>query len=282
MQVEAPALHGRGGQFGLDAPAELGVGRVDVERRGPALADPAAGDRRQAGVQHHPQWRLEGRVVPEPHGELWIVRQHRAGTGQDRPGTRPPVLHVQPRGLAADPLGLAAGECAAPVDAGRQLHPQPGAAAHQPREVAAVEFARLRLHQAAGDLDAGRGQPFEAGTVDLRERVAHRRHHPRHAGSHQCLRARRGVAGVGAGLQGDVGGGTPGAVAGCLQRQCLGVRLAGTLVPALAHHLLAVCQHAADHRIGPGGEGTAPGQPQRARHQQVVGRGEPLCRGLAR
>ena len=145
-------------------------------------------------------------VIAKAHGQLRIVDQHRAGAGQDRAGARAPLLHVRARGFAADPLRVAGRQRAAPVDAGRQLDPQPGPAAFDPRQEAAIQRARLRFHQPGLDRDAGRLQLLETGAVDLRERIAHRPDHARDAGGDQRLRARPGAAGVRARFQGHVGG----------------------------------------------------------------------------
>src|SRR3546814_20197873 len=53
----------------------------------------------------------------------------------------------------------------------------------------------------------------------------------------------------------DIGGGAAGGIAGLAQGKHFGMRFAGSLMPALAQHLFATRNHAADHRIGAGGEG---------------------------
>jgi hypothetical protein len=64
------------------------------------------------------------------------------------------------------------------------------------------------------------------------------------------------------------------ALAGILERKHFRVRLAGTLVPAFADDFIAMCNHAADARIGLRGEQAAYGQAQGARHHYVIGGGE--------
>src|SRR5690606_26052774 len=97
-------------------------------------------------------------------------------------------------------------------------------------------------------------------------------HHPRHAGADQRLGAGTGASVMAAGLQGDVGGSAPRPFAGLAQGVDLGVRLAGALVPAFADDLAVAHDHAADTRIGMGGEQPQTRQPQRPGHEGLVGR----------
>ena len=69
-----------------------------------------------------------------------------------------------------------------------------------------------------------------------------------------------------AGFERHVRGGAARGVAGSRQRRDFGMRAAGALVPALAHHLAIAHQHAADARIGIGGVQAAARQLERARH----------------
>jgi hypothetical protein len=79
---------------------------------------------------------------------------------------------------------------------------------------------------------------------------------------------------VGAGLQGHVGRCALRAIAGRLQCEHFGMRPALALVPAFPDHLVAVHEHATDHRVGTGGEHGAFGQAQGARHHPMVDGGE--------
>src|SRR5690606_29882477 len=239
-----------------------------------AFAHPPARHRGQARIEHHAQRRHEFAYLVQAHRQRGVVRQYRAGAGEDRAGTRAPAHHVRARGLAGDPLRLAAGHSRAAVQAAGQLDPHPGAPALHAREETDVERARLRFHQACLDRDARLAQAGEPRAVHLRKGVAHRRHHARHAGVDQRGRAGPGAAGVVAGLERDVGRGAARAHADRLQRRHLGMRSALAFVPAFAQHLVALRDHAADHRIGFGGPGTTFGQAQRARHHRVVGRAE--------
>ena len=75
---------------------------------------------------------------------------------------------------------------------------------------------------------------------------------------------------VAAGFQSHVGGGTARPFAGLTQGVHLGVRFAGTGMPALADDLAITHDDAADTRIGMGGVQAFARQPQGARHEQVV------------
>ena len=92
---------------------------------------------RQARIEHDAQRRHERRVVAQAHGEMRIVDQHGARAGEDRAGACAPLLHVAPRGFAADPLRIAGGQRAAAVEARRELHAHPRTPAFDAREEAA-------------------------------------------------------------------------------------------------------------------------------------------------
>ena len=255
---------------------------MDVERRRVAGADVTASDRGQPGIQHHPQRRQECGVVAvvETDGQLRVVGQHRAGAGEQRTRARAPAHHVATRGFAADPFRIAIGQRGAAVQAGRQLDPHPRPLSLDPRQEALIQAPRRIGHQPVLHRDAGRFQRIETRAVDLRKRVAHRRDHAGDAGRSQRIRAGAGLAGVRAGFEGHVSGGAPRPIARGLQRDDFGVRATGLRMPAFRDHLVAVRDHAADHRIRPRGVGAAFGQAQRPRHHRVVGRTEPVCRSV--
>lgn len=75
---------------------------------------------------------------------------------------------------------------------------------------------------------------------------------------------------VAAGLQRDVGGSTARPFARLAQGMNLGVRFAGTGMPALADDLAITHDDAADTRVRMGGVNTFARQPQGARHEQVI------------
>jgi hypothetical protein len=90
----------------------------------------------------------------------------------------------------------------------------------------------------------------------------------------QRVGARRRAAVMAAGFQRHIDGCATRRFAGCLQRVHLGVRFAGTLVPALADHPAVAHDDAADPRIGRGRPQSPRGEPERTRHEFVVGGAE--------
>ena len=121
-----------------------------------------------------------------------------------------------------------------------------------------------------GGLDAGCLQARQPLTRHLRIGVDGRGHHAPHPRFDQGIGTGRRAAMMGAGLEGDIGGGAAGGRAGLLQRQHLGMRATRHPVPALAHHLAVAHQHTTDARIGMGGIQPAFGQPQGTGHVTVV------------
>ena len=230
----------------------------------------AASRRAQPAVEDHAQRRRERLAFGQAHGEPRVIGQHGAAAAEDRRAARAPALHVGTRRLAGDPLRLAAGQRGAAVQAHRQLHPHPRAAALDPAEEADVEFARRLAHQAGVDGDAGSAQKARAAAVDLRERILGGDHHPLHACGNQRIGARRRAAVVRAGLQRHIGGGATRPLAGFAQRVYLGMRLTGTLVETRADHPVAMRDHATHARIRLGGAQAAFGQAQGVRHVSVI------------
>ena len=133
--------------------------------------------------------------------------------------------------------------------------------------------AASRIRPAAISMPASRRRCTPAPT-DLRIGVLRGHHHARHAGLDQRIGARRRAPVVAAGLERDIGRRAASALARCAQCVHFGMRLAGTLVPALADDFVAVRDHAADARIGLRGEQTLLGQAQRTRHVTMVGGAE--------
>ena len=159
-----------------------------------------------------------------------------------------------------DPLALAGRGGDAAVQAHRPLEGHRRAAEGVARQEVEVERRRLRRQRADLDLDAGGFQPREAGARRPRVRVAVAGDDPRDTGPDQGVGARRGVAGVGAGLQRHVDGRAAGPLPRPLEGDRLGVGAAETPVVALAHHLPVAHHDGADHRVrgdavaAPGGQ----------------------------
>ena len=107
-------------------------------------------------------------------------------------------------------------------------------------------------------------------------RIQHSHDHPADTGADQRLGARRRLPKVGARFQRDENGAAGRPVAGCVQSINFGVRIAGTLMPALADDIPVPDNHAAYHRVRPGRKFSPGGEFQRARHVRVIGRRETL------
>ena len=131
-----------------------------------------------------------------------------------------------------------------------------------------------RLQQALLHGDPGLPQPAEAAAVDPRVGIAGGHHHARHAGGDQGVAAGRRAAPVGAGLQGDIGGGAARGLAGAGERLRFGVRAAAGLGPAAADHPALAHDDAADRGVRPGVAEAPAGERQGGAHVvEVVGGG---------
>src|SRR5439155_18467173 len=92
------------------------------------------------------------------HGELRIVRAHRADPREDRAGPRAPAVAVAPRLGTGDPLRTSIGKRGAPIECSGHLEPHPGPAARDAREKTDVEFALLLLQQTVLETHTRRGE----------------------------------------------------------------------------------------------------------------------------
>ncbi|EXF42540.1 hypothetical protein BAY1663_05062 [Pseudomonas sp. BAY1663] len=234
----------------------------------------------QTPVDQHPQrrslQRQRGALRVQPqlgtaHGQPRGIHQHGIGAGQHRAGTGAQALHLGTCRRPGDPLALAAGHRGAAIEAHCQLGANERQAAFHALDEARIEFARLGLQHAAGDLDAGAAQQRQPAPGDLRIGVLHRRHHTGDAGLDQGLGARRRTPVVAAGLEGDVGGGATRTFAGLAQRMDLGMRFAGAHVPAFADPLAIGDDDAADPRVGMRRIQALARQLQGAGHPGVIG-----------
>ncbi len=140
-----------------------------------------------------------------------------------------------------------------------------GRPAHDARDEAGLQLARLGLAHALHDLDPGRAQPREPRPVGARVGVAHRHHDPRDPRRDQRVGAGRRRADMRAGLQRDVRRGPPRGRARLRERPRLGVRPAAVAGARAAEHGAAALDHAADRRVGP-----APPEPARGERERVV------------
>ena len=125
-----------------------------------------------------------------------------------------------------------------------------GAAAFDARQEAAVEFARFGFEQAAFGSDAGGGEHGQAFARHLRVGVGDGGDDARYARLYQGFGAGRGAAVVAAWFEGNVGGGAARVFARLAQGVDFGMGAARFEVEALADDLAAVCDDAADARVG--------------------------------
>ena len=139
-----------------------------------------------------------------------------------RPGD-PLTGTIQQRGLA--------------IQTGGHFHSQPGPPPPHARHKTDIELFRLRSQQAAGHVHAGRLQPCQTTTGNLRIGIRHGRDHPRHSGCDQRLGTGRRAPVMAAGLQRNIDSCTARGGACPAQGMDLGMRLTGPLMPALANHL---------------------------------------------
>ena len=212
-------------------------------------------------------------VDPEvAHVEPRVVAAHRAGADQHRVGLGAHQVHLGARPRAGDPAALAGAGGDPPVERGgelqRQHRPPGGSRLRKPRFSATASAARqptsTAMPAAAQRLDAARRRRAGRGP---RSRPPPAPPRPRPAPS-----AQGGVAaGVGAGLERDVGGGAARAarrprasatVSAC-GRPPSPVRPRPTTRP-LVH------EDAADRRVRPDPPEPAPRQPERRAHPARV------------
>ena len=144
---------------------------------------------------------------------------------------------------------LAAGHRGAPVQAHGQLGAHVWQAAFHALDKARIEFPRLAFQHAAGNFHTGAAQPLQTVPGDLRIGVLHGRHHAPDTGLDQRFGTGRRAPVMAAGFEGDVGGGTAGALAGLTQRMDFGMWLAGAYVPAFADQLAIGDDDATDPRV---------------------------------
>ena len=230
--------------------------------------------RLQTRIDDHPQRLTRG--VNIPHIESRIIITHGANAGKDGAGARSPLMTILTRRSAGDPLTATIDQCGTTIQRGSDFHAHPGTLAGDARDETRVERLGLGLQQSALDRDASLAQRLHAarsGGIG----VGHGDHHPRHTRFDERTRARWRAALMIAGLERDIGCRTTqthATPAGLGDRCGLGMRPAGTRMPAFCQHRAVAHQHAADARIGCGAIQTALGQCQRLRHMALISIGE--------
>ncbi|MBS1236269.1 MAG: hypothetical protein H6R46_1064 [Proteobacteria bacterium] len=138
------------------------------------------------------------------------------------------------------------------------------------RNETGIQTLGLGLQQAEIDTDTGFFEIGDALTRHARVGIGHGGHHTRNTGLDQRLAAGRGTAVMATGLQRHIGRRAARQLACCGKRMHLGMRFAGTPVPAFADYLPIAHNHAANTWIGIGGVETAFRQLQSARHVAYV------------
>ena len=231
------------------APAGVGfLGRDDQDRDLPRRPD-------QAAVGRDPGQAIDddaqgGAGAGRPGGQLGVVVLDRAQSDDDRIHLAAPLVDDRPGTRPADPLAIAAGRGGLAVPGHRPLGDDVGPPCGHSLEEWPVEPGGPRLLDPDLDLDPGLAEPGEAAAVDPGERVAHRGDDADHPGGDQGIGARRGLAEVATGFQGDEGRGTSGGLARERQRMDLGMRAAELLMVTERDGDPIPDQHAADHRVG--------------------------------
>ncbi len=136
-------------------------------------------------------------------------------------------------------------------------------------DVRAVEAGRHLSEERRIDLDPRFAETSQTTAVDHGVGVEHRRDHAAHAGGQEGLGARRRPPVVVAGLQRAVDGRVARPLTGVGERDHLGVRASGALVPALPHDPAVAHDDGADEGVW-GHEATAPiGELQRSPHEPL-------------
>jgi len=155
---------------------------------------------------------------------------------------------------ARDPAGVAARSSEPAVEGQRRLVGHERTLLRHPGAPGFVLSARPPLELAAGQLhlDVGFTEAREALTGRLRVGVGDRGDYPAHARGDDGIGAGRRAAVMSARLEADVERRAPSPLAGRLERHDLGVRTAGSLVPAFPDDLAVANEDCADQRVGTG------------------------------
>ena len=163
------------------------------------------------------------------------------------------LVRVQPCRCAGDPLTIAICQRGAAIKRGGEFQGDEGAACADAAEEATIEGGSFSLAHVFADGNAGGAQAGDALSSHKRVGVAAGDDGAGNTGGDERVGAGRGAAMMGAGFEGDVGGGATGGIARCAQGVYFGVWFAGILVPAFADGNVVFDEDAADARIGGGG-----------------------------
>jgi hypothetical protein len=279
LEVHAPVL----GVDGLD----LGPGRGPLGdatgRRAGGREDERGAERRveqralsghsAPGVEEDAPGLALGRRIAVACGQARPIGERGAGADDDGLGLRPDAVRVGPGLGPGDPLRGAVGGGGASVETRRGLEE-----GERPTRTPLVEVGREQCVRSPGtgprlDHDAGVPQVGDAAPGDPGVGVLDRDDDAGDAGCDQGVGAGRRAPVVGAGFEGDEGGGTACRLARGGERTDLGVVPAGSPGRALADHgAVRTDDDAPDPRIGRGDPTRARGEAQGLLHRQIVAR----------
>ncbi len=262
------ALHANHVSAGIEQRLTFCIVRAVHDGRSGHRQHPRRQRHAQAGIQHGPD-RLAAASIERlvTHVERRVVREHGTDSRENRTRSRTQSLHVGARFRPGDPLALAGLHRNPAIQAAGNLETHERPAVPHPAQKACVQCFRRVVHQAAADLNSGGLQRSPAVAADLWKRILHGDHDIFYTGVDQCGRTRRCLAFVRAGLQCQVRGRAARFRSRSAERIDLGMRLARSLVPALANNLAVANQHATYHRIRMCRVDTALRESQGPRHQ---------------
>jgi hypothetical protein len=217
-----------------------------------------------------------GRVAPplwETHGQLGVVSEHRAGTGQDAINSITQTMDRFPAGSTGDPLRFSGrGSQLAIEGHGRLKHHerQPGGDVFGERRNQAPAF---RAQRAGSYGDPSGTQPCQAFSGNAGVGINCPVENPAHAGSNERFSARSGATLVTTRFEGHVEIGPAGLLSGIPQGENFGVRSAGRWMVALADDPSVMDQYGPDRRIRRGSSLAATGQLDGPGHEALDVRG---------
>ena len=231
------------------------VGDDHHGRRIDVFEECGAGFDQRTGIEDHPGGLADFAV--DPGGEARIVGAEGPGTDRDRIHLGPPAVDQLPALGAADPFRVAGAGSDFAVEAHRHLQGDQGTAGHGTfKEVLDQQPGSPdRVGVGVADTDAGLPQDLRALAVGLLGRVGAADDDFADLRFDERVGAGRLAACVGAGLEGDVDGGTGDIVSasrGVGQGLTFSVEITAPAVPSFTDDFAVPHDHAADRRVGAG------------------------------
>ncbi len=203
------------------------------------------------------------------HGQLRVVRQHRADPDGDRIVRGSQQVHRTLRPRAGDPSRTAGCIGDRAIERHGQLQRYERSIQLEPGEKVCDQLPGPRLLDADIHPKVGLPQPLDPPTRHG-VRIAQRDHHARQSRGDHGIGTRRRPSHVRARLQRDVHRGTARTLACRAQRRDLGVITAVFGVKALPHQFAIANDHRADHRIGRRAPEPTSGKRERASHEGAI------------